>query len=360
MSLGIMVNPYSHFEFEPAEDSLDDSARYAWTHADAESLRTLQGVLALGLKAGAGTIMLLADDYVPHEGRNRKNFSLYTPEDRKRFVNLQNAQAYVINRLKEWVDRDYPGTRFEFCPPWYANEFIDRSQGKAEIYLNELAAQIPRDVAVIWTGPTVRSLSLDMADLQRYRNLIGRWPMFWDNTLYARNLETTVYGGYTAHYPGKVRMCNLFEPLDTGRPAGFHELNDGRQMYVNGAAYSEVYRIKFATVADYEWNTSAYNPERSLWNALVGNYGAPGAKEILAFNDAYYGLYDVSMWADRQGVTDEHLLRAPAFMGLMQESLTSLEQLLPPNHALLGELEELRARAKTRFEQVSRANPAQR
>jgi hypothetical protein len=360
MSLGIMVNPYSHFEFEPAEESLDHSARYTWTHSDAESQQTLQGVLALGLKAGAGTIMLLADDYVPHEGRNRKNFSLYTPEDRKRFTNLQNAQAALINRLKAWVDRDYPGTRFEFCPPWYANEFIDRSEGKAEIYLKELVGQIPQDIAVIWTGPTVRSLSLDMADLRRYRDLIGRWPMFWDNTLYARNLETTTYGGYTAHYPGKVRMCNLFEPLDTDRPPGFHELNDGRHMYVNGTADSQVYRIKFATVADYEWNTSEYNPERSLWKALVRNYGVPAAKKILAFNDAYYGLYDVSMWTERQGVTEERLRRAEAFVDLLQGSLTSLQQLLPPNHALLGELEEFRGRAKIRFERLARATPAQR
>ena len=235
MSLGIMVNPYSHFEMWQAEDALSHQTRYTWTHAGAESQETLQHVFKLGLEAGAGTIMLLADDYVPHEGRNRMNFSLYVPEDRKRFVNLQTAQAHVINRLKAWIDRDYPGTRFEFCPPWYLNEFIDRSEGKAEIYMKELTALIPQEIAIIWTGPTVRSLSVDMADLRRYRDLIGRWPMLWDNTLYARNLETEVYGGYTTYYPGKVRMCNLFEPLDTDRPADFHELNDGRHMYVNGS-----------------------------------------------------------------------------------------------------------------------------
>ena len=236
MSLGIMVNPYSHFEMWQAEDALSHQARYTWTHAGAESIETLQHVFRLGLEAGADTIMLRADDFVPHEGRNRMNFSLYTPEDRERFVNLQNAQAHVINRLKAWIDRDYPGTRFEFCPPWYLNEFIDRSGGKAEVYMKELAALIPQAIAIIWTGPTVRSLSIDMADLRRYRDLIGRWPMLWDNTLYARNLETDVYGGYTTYYPGKVAMCSLFEPLDADFPAAFHELNDGRHMYVNGSS----------------------------------------------------------------------------------------------------------------------------
>jgi hypothetical protein len=360
MSLGMMVNPYSHFDFEPSAEALSDSARYAWTHDSAESLEALQRVFALGLDAGAGTIMLLADDFVPHEGRNRKNFSLYTPEDRKRFLNLQNAQAFVINRLKDWLDKDYPGTRFEFCPPWYANEFIDRSEGKAEIYLQELAAQIPTDVAIIWTGPTVRSLSLDMADLRRFRNLIGRWPMFWDNTLYARNLETTVYGGYATHYPGKVRMCNLFEPLDVDRPDGFHELNDGLHLYLNAAADSEVYRIKFATVADYEWNTSAYVPEWSLWKTLVRSYGVPASVAVLDFNDAYYGLYEIGMWMERQGVTGEHLRRGNAFIGRLLDSLESLHRQLPPGHALLAELDRLFDRAKTRFEHLARENPAER
>ena len=359
MSLGFMVNPYSHFDFEPSEETLGDSARYTWTHGSAESLETLQRVFRLGLDAGAGTIMLLSDDFVPHEGRNRKNFSLYTPEDRKRFVNLQNAQSYVINRLRTWLDRDYPGTRFEFCPPWYANEFIDRSEGKAEIYLKELGVQIPPDVAIIWTGSTVRSLSLDMADLFRYRNLIGRWPMFWDNTLYARNLENKVYGGYTAHYPGKVRMCNLFEPLDTDRPAGFQEFNDGRHMYVNGTAESEVYRIKYATVADYEWNTSAYIPELSLWKSLVKAYGPTCAKEILFFNEAYYGLYDVCMRMEREaGGREEYGRRGAIWLERLDESLFNLNRQLPTGHALPRELAAYRDRQKSRFAGLAREGSA--
>ena len=354
ISLGIMVNPYSHFDFMPAEDRLSQEARAIWTHGDAASLETLQNVLRIGLEAGAGTVMLLADDFVPHEGRNRSNFSLYTPQDRERFLNLQNAQAHVIGRLKAWIDRDYPGTRFEFCPPWYANEFVDRSEGKAEVYLKEMAALIPQEIAIVWTGPTVRSLSLDLADLRRFRSLIGRWPMFWDNTLYARNLETNVYGGFATHYPGKVRMCNLFEPLDTDRPAGFHELNDGRHMYVNGTAESEVYRIKFATVADYEWNTSAYIPERSLWKALVNAYGPECARELLLFNDAYYGLYDSCMRMEREpGGREAYSREGRAWLMRMDHSLSALRQQLPAGNSLFGELARYRERQKERFERLA-------
>jgi hypothetical protein len=357
MSLGVMVNPYSHFAFEPAAETLSEAARTTWTHASDASLETLRAVFGLGLDAGADTVMLLADDFVPHEGRNRKNFSLYAPEDRARFLNLQTAQAYVVNRLKAWLDRDHPGTRFEFCPPWYANEFIDRSEGKAEIYLQELAARIPPEVAVVWTGPTVRSLSLDLADLRRYRSLIGRRPMFWDNSLHARNLETTVYGGYTTHYPGKVRLCSLFEPLDVDRPDGFHELNDGRRMYVNGTPDSELYRVKFATVADYAWNTAAYAPERSLWKALVSAYGEGCARELLFFNEAYYGLYEMCARMEATaGNRVEHGRRGAAWLERLDESLRNLTRRLPGGHALVEELTACRDRQKRRFDALARAD----
>jgi hypothetical protein len=226
----------------------------------------------------------------------------------------------------------------EFCPPWYANEHIDRSEGKAEIYFQDLVFQIPQDVAIIWTGPTIRSLSIDMADLYRYRALIGKWPMIWDNTLYARNHESPNYGGYPAHYPGKVRICNLFEPYDTYRPNGFQKYSDGRQMYTNGAAYSEVYKIKYATVADYEWNTSAYNPELSLWKVLVKNYGLPAAEQLLRFNDAYYGVYEMCLRLKTDENKQGYFKIAEKYLEAMRDYLNNLIQELPDQTQFIEEL----------------------
>jgi hypothetical protein len=338
----------------PDEAALSTEARNTWTHADERSWERLQSALRGGLDAGARTVMLLADDFVPHEGRNRYHFSLYTPEDRRRFVNLQSAQAAVITRLRDWLDRDYPGTRLEFCPPWYANEFIDRSEGRAEIYFRELAAQIPAGVGIVWTGPTVRSLALDAADLRRYRDLAGRSPLFWDNTLYARTVESASYGGYTAHYPGKVRMCSLFEPFDAERPTDFHHLTDGGRVYVNGTADSEIYRIKYATVADWAWNAAAYDPERSLWKALVQAYGKEVAVEALRFSDAYYGLYPVCMRAEGGEIgAGEAASRGGEWLGLLEQRLASLRRLLPEGHRLPEELAEHLERQRARLEKIA-------
>ena len=354
MHLALMVNPYSHLPMEAPLQSLDDHARNTWTHSRPESLTTLKAIYRIGLEAGADTLMLLADDFLPHTGANPRNYTLYTEEDRKRFVNLQNAHAHIINSLKEWIDEDYPGTRLEFCPPWYSNEHVDRSNGKAERYFEELRFQIPKDVAIIWTGPTIRSLSIDMADLRRFHALIGRWPMIWDNTLYARNLETSRYGGYTTHYPDKVTLCNLFEPYDTIRPDHFHQYNDRRHSYINARAYTEVYRLKYATVADYLWNTTAYDPERSMWKVLVRNYGTAGAEKLIRFSDAYCRLYGICRRMEIDGASGDAITVGKAYLRSLNHCLADLSQTLAEKRRLLKELGNFRDRQKNRFEKLSR------
>jgi hypothetical protein len=354
MNLAVMANPYSHFEFFPSAESLSEDDRYLWTHSNPASLALLKGFFKIGLDAGADTIMLLADDWVPHSGKNPHNYSLYTIEDKNRFVNLQNAQAHIINQLKLWIDRKYPGTRLEFCPPWYTNDFINRSEGKAEVYFKELTVQIPKDVAIVWTGPAVRSLSIDKVDIHRYQSLIGRWPMVWDNTLYARSIASSNYGGYTAHYPGKVRMCNLFEPFDTYRPDNFHKYSVSGQIYTNGDAYRDTYKAKFATVADYQWNTSAYNPELSLWKILSRTYGTAGAKELLYFNDAYYGLYQICLRIQAGGDREAYIEKGNRFLNALDGCLHQIAESANAGQALQQELEGLRDRLKRKFEKLTR------
>jgi len=356
ISLAMMVNPYSHLGFEASVATLDDQLRHTWTHGSPQSLAMLKDVYKFALDAGADTIMLLADDSVPHAGTTHQNYSLYTEEDKNRFINLQNAQAYVINQLKQWLDAEYPETRLEFCPPWYSNEHIDRSRGKAEQYFKDLTFQIPPDVAIVWTGPTIRSLSVDMADLYRYKRLIGRWPMIWDNTLYARSLKNQSYGGFPAHYPGKVKLCNLFEPFDTYRPDNFQNYSDGAQMYTNGSAYSEVYRIKYATVADYEWNTAAYNPELSLWKVLCHLYGPSCAKELLRFNNAYYKVYDACLRMELAGVNPDYIKRGSEFLSAMDSHFAKLSAALPDSKRLIDELNDFLSRQKKWFEKLSRTS----
>jgi hypothetical protein len=286
--LAVMVNPYYHFEYEMKVSEMSDSLKNIWLHNE-NGMKTLTDVFKLSLDAGATTIMLMADDFVPHEKNYRKLYSLWSDEDRQMHPTLAHAQAYMINYIYNWLQKNYSDTRFEFCPPWYLNEFIDKSRGMADAYFDELISSIPKDIAIIWTGNTVRSLAIDEVDLQRFEQYSGRIPMLWDNTLYARSLDG-IYGGYPAYYPEKSVLCNLFEPYDVILPQKFQTMNDGGHLYVNGSSSTEIYKIKYATLADYLWNTTTYNPETSLWKVLVKWYGTTNASTLIHFNDTYFKI----------------------------------------------------------------------
>ena len=178
--------------------------------------------------------------------------------------------------------------------------------------------------------------------------------MIWDNTLYARNIETSRYGGYTTHYPDKVTLCNLFEPYDARRPDRFHQYNDSRHSYINARAYTEVYRLKYATVADYLWNTTAYDPERSMWKVLVRNYGTAGAEKLIRFSDAYYRLYGVCRRMEIDGASGDAITVGKAYLRSLNHCLADLSQTLAEKRRLLRELENFRDRQKNRLEKLSR------
>jgi hypothetical protein len=128
-------------------------------------------------------------------------------------------------------------------------------------------------------------------------------------------------------------------------------------MYVNGNGSTEIFQIKYATVADFLWNTSAYNPERSLRTVLGKDYGSTCARDLLLFNDAYYGLYDVCLRMEMEGARDEWITRGRAFMGELAYQLGHVAGQLPPDQSILKELEVLRNKQAERFKRLCEMAP---
>ena len=124
-------------------------------------------------------------------------------------------------------------------------------------------------------------------------------------------------------------------------------------MYTNGSADSEVYKIKYATVADYGWNTAAYNPELSLWKALCRTYGPVVAEKLIRFSDAYYGIYGTCMRIEIEGLKDKYINRGKGFLNDLDNFLLDISQALPEDQRLLKELKNYRDKQKTRFEKLS-------
>ena len=189
---------------------------------------------------------------------------------------------------------EYGNIRLEFVPAPYSNWFIDFGRGSAETYFRDLASHLDPSVVLVWTGPTVRSLSYDMADIRRGTEVYTRKPMIWDNSPYARNIYKGWQGGYPTFYPKKSVMCSLFEPFDIQYPKNFPTYLNS-DYYSNLGGFGEIPRIKYMTFADFTWNTKDYNPDFSLFKALVQYVGRENAKLLLKFNDAYYQF--VSSWS---------------------------------------------------------------
>ena len=281
ISTALQINPYFHFDFESEEDILSDSLRSIFSHSNPADIQKIKNIIQKTAESGARSVMVCADDFVPHSGKARGEYALFTERDKKTFFNMANAQVSMMNELKTWMDANYPGMRLEFVPAPYLNEFVDYGRGTAESFFRDLTSHLSKDIAIIWTGNTVRSLVYDQADLKRYTDLIKKKPMLWDNTPYARDIA------FPGYYPGKTVMCNLFEAYDIMVPKDFSKVMDS-DIYLNGVDFEERYNIKFATFADFTWNNNDYQPDFSLYKALVGNFGKDGALKLLKFNDYLY------------------------------------------------------------------------
>jgi hypothetical protein len=114
--------------------------------------------------------------------------------------------------------------------------------------------------------------------------------------------------------------------------------------------------MKYATVADYEWNTAAYDPELSLWKVLCRLYGPACARALLRFNDAYYEVYDVCLRMASAGANPDDIKRGRKFLVSMEDQLAILSAAPPGSRRLVIELKDYHRTQKKWFEKLSQAD----
>jgi hypothetical protein len=75
-----------------------------------------------------------------------------------------------------------------FCPSYYTPDpILDKVFGaRPEHYLEDIAAGVPLDVSIAWTGPKVISIELNTDHLIETTELLKRRPFLWEN-LYAND-----------------------------------------------------------------------------------------------------------------------------------------------------------------------------
>ncbi len=269
------------------------------------------------LDAGARGILFRADDYHP-----------LSPQDQARFGGKAQAHIFLIRELDRRIRKKHPHCLLIFCPPYYQGNTA-RSRPEFRRYMQALARGVPPEVAIMWTGPVTRSLTITHRDIAAYKSLIGRDPFLWDNTVYAHRGRF----GYDPRRPGY-----LFDPFETKYPSDYPQTCPGIR-YNWGYADSAVSKTANITVADYLWNPVRYDPGQALRRALAAVYGPAAVQPLLALRDAVYAIRDT---------LDAHRSMDPAAFRAMAQADQDIPRILERlQHARISpdKFRELRDRA---------------
>ena len=206
-------------------------------YGDAGDVERLVAKVGQLLGLGVHDVALLFDD-IPHA---------MDPDDEAHFGSFARAQAHVAERLFEQVLARRPDGRRMLCPTDYCGRMADADGWS---YLSDLAARLPADVEVFWTGDEIVSERIDAASLERVRSVIGRRPLIWDN-LHANDYD--------------LRRAYL-GPVD-GRAADMVGATSGILTNPNGQF--ELNHVAFTTLAAFARDAGAYRADAALDEALA-------------------------------------------------------------------------------------------
>jgi hyaluronoglucosaminidase len=134
-------------------------------------------------------------------------------------------------------------------------------------YLEDLAAGLPSDVDVMWTGPTVCSPVIRAADARAWASALGgRRPLLWDN--YPVNDGTMEHSLHLGPYRG--REPELTDELDG--------------VLCNPMLQPHASEVALATAADFLCAPEKYDPAASWSRAIaaVGKSRAPALQALAA------------------------------------------------------------------------------
>ena len=172
---------------------------------------------------------------------------------------LAEAQARLVNRVLARLKEKDPQARMIFCSVYY---WGDAGGSDDRAYLGALARILDPDVFVFWTGDGVITPKITVRAAEAYRAAVKHRIIIWDN------------------YPVNDRSGALHLGPVAGREAGLASVAYG---YMSNplSPQNEINRIPLSTCADFAWNPWAYDPGRSIGQAIVHQAATPGQRAAL-------------------------------------------------------------------------------
>jgi hypothetical protein len=213
-----------------------------------------------------GSVDALFKHYAWMQGLGVRWFNL-SLDDIKEGINA-SSQALVVNEIFHRLRAKDPDAQMIFCPTYYWGDGTGKEQ---KPYLETLARELDQGVYLFWTGDAVVG-RITRQGADTFRRLCGHRLFLWDNY--------PVNDGQPTMHLGPVidRDPDLCEIVDGYMSNPMHEQN-------------EINRIPLLTCLDYAWNPEAYDPIRSVGQAIIHLADTSPQRAVLKdLVDAYPGM----------------------------------------------------------------------
>jgi hyaluronoglucosaminidase len=213
------------------------------------------------------SVDLLYKHYAWMQGLGVKWFNL-SLDDAANGINAA-TQAKVCNEIFHRLRAGDSGAQMIFCPTYY---WGDGTLPKQQPYLEDLARELDPEIYVFWTGDAVRGKVTRRA-AETFHGIIKHPVILWDNYPVNDDRPTMNLGPVTGRDP---------------------DLGDVLEGYMSNpmCRQNELNRIPLATCADYAYNPRAYDPARSIGQAIWLQAKRPAQREVLRdLVESYPGFF---------------------------------------------------------------------
>jgi hypothetical protein len=223
------------------------------------------------IRSGASQILLRADDF--HE---------LSEVDADKFASKAEAHVALIRDLHEAMSIEFPSAQLLFCPPYYHGAAAEAAP-EMRRYLETIGRELPDDITILWTGHEVVSSSISQKELIDYSQMIQRYPLLWDNTVFR---EKTPFG-----YP-YIYAWYMYDPINLDLPAKFAEITPGIR-FNYGYDGSQMSRVANAILAEFLWNAENYDEDQALRHAIALIAGDDAVDTVLRCASAITEIFNL-------------------------------------------------------------------
>lgn len=264
---------------------------------------------------------------------------------------LQEQHIQLLKHFNKAISRQNLTLQLEFLAPWNRLEIIDKGHGKGELYYYDLQKEFSTNLSLYWTGGTYYSNSIDYAEFFRMSEIMSEAPVLFDNSLFTDEfrLNTDYEKNY---YAGKIRVKSFIEPYNLNAFCDFNLQAGQRKILLNTGNLTELNTIRVLTAANYFWNSSSYQPDKSLWIVLNKLLGRENAMHLIYFNDAYYGLKEICQKIELNGQQFKNTRIARNFESQLTKYYDLLDKNLQ-NRKLAAELARLKSDILLKYSELT-------